>query len=65
MIHLIFCLRHAAHALTFLEIPGSLLVSTAAPLAVLCVRFGGGCFAIDGRSSLGRNFFGEVDRAGD
>lgn len=33
-----FCLRQAAHALTFLEMPGSLLVSAGVPFVVELVR---------------------------
>lgn len=55
-----FCLRQAAHALTFLDIPGN-LESAWAPLAEL-VRCGalGGALAMRGGSSKElRLFFGE------
>lgn len=55
-----FCLRQAAHALTFLDIPGN-LESAWAPLEEL-VRCGalGGAFAMRGGSSKElRLFFGE------
>lgn len=67
-----FCLRHAAHALTFLDIPG-ILPSACAPFVEL-VRCGfGGAFAIRGGSSKeGRLVFlgestcpGEVYECGD
>lgn len=59
--HLIFCLRHAAHALTLRDIPGSLL---SAPLltavAVLSVLVGAGRGATGLSSNEDRGFFGDV-----
>ena len=62
-----FCLRHAAHALTFLEIPGSLL-SAAAPSAEFDRCGLGGALAITGGSPSTdvRCFFvGDVACAGE
>lgn len=57
-----FCLRQAAQALTFLEIPGSLLVSAGIPFVVELVRCGlGGAFAIGwGSSNELRLFLGDA-----
>lgn len=60
MMHLIFCLRHAAQALTLRDMPGSLL---SAPLlivlVVLSVLLGTGRGATGFSSKDGRTFFGE------
>ena len=63
MIHLIFCLRHAAQALTLRDMPGSL---ESAPLLfaleVLCVLAGAGLAAAGFISSKDvRGFFGECE----
>jgi len=61
-----FCLRHAAHALTFLDIPGNLFCSTGTPLLELARGGRGGPLAIGVCSSNElRVFFGEVECAGD